>query len=124
MVVTPIYSGASNSFLFIIDTWILNTIAGATMLFVPSLPLFTAPITEAAISAGLNPVVGTLVYLSCFPQMLFYCAIPFFPLALAYKTIEAKDWIKAGFVFFLAWPLVHIICLYTWYPFLELIGVI
>jgi len=123
-VVAPVYSMASNSFLFVISTWILNTITGAMMLFVPSIPLFAAPVTEAAISAGVNPVVGALIYLSCFPQMLFYCAIPFFPIAMNYGTIEAKDWIKNGFVFFLAWPLAHIICIFTWYPLLELMGII
>lgn len=123
-VVTPVYSIACNSFLFVISTWILNTIAGAMMLFVPSLPLFAAPITEAAVAAGVNPVVGSLIYLSCFPQMLFYCAIPFFPLASNYGAIEARDWVKAGFVFFLAWPIAHIICIFTWYPLLELMEII
>lgn len=123
-VVAPVYSIADGSFMFVISTWILNTVAGTTMLNVPSIPLFAAPITEAAISAGVNPIIGALIYLSCFPQMLFYCAIPFFPIAMAYGTIEAKDWIKAGFVFFLAWPAAHLICMYTWYPLLELMGVI
>jgi len=123
-VVAPVYSIANSSFLFVISTWILNTITGAMMLFVPSIPLFAAPVTEAAISAGVNPVVGALIYLSCFPQMLFYCAIPFFPIAMNYGAIEARDWIKAGFVFFLAWPTAHIICIFTWYPLLELMGII
>jgi anion transporter len=124
MVGIPVYSMASNPVLFVLGTWILNTISGAMMFFVPSLPLFVAPITEAAVAAGVNPVVGSLVYLSCFPQMLFYCAVPFFPLALTYGAIEARDWVKAGFVFFLAWPIVHILCLFTWYPLLELAGLI
>lgn len=123
-VVAPVYSMADGSFMFVISTWILNTVTGAMMLFVPSIPLFAAPITEAAVAAGVNPVIGALIYLSCFPQMLFYCAIPFFPLAMAYGTIEARDWIKAGAVFFFAWPVAHIICMYTWYPLLELMGVI
>jgi len=123
-VVTPIYSIADSPFLFIISTWVLNSAAGAMMVSVPSIPLFAAPITEAAISAGVNPIVGALIYLSCFPQMLFYCAIPFFPIAMGYCSIEARDWIKAGFVFFLAWPIAHIICMFTWYPLLELMEII
>ena len=124
MVVAPVYSIAGNPVLFVLSTWILNTIAGATVLFVPSLPLFAVPITKAAVAAGVNPVVGALIYLSCCPLMLFYFAVPFFPLALTYGAIETKDWVKAGFVFFLAWPIVHIICLFTWYPLLKLTGII
>ena len=90
----------------------------------PTLPLFVAPITDAAIAAGVNPVIGTLVYLSCAPIVFFYYCVPFFPLAVTYGAIETKDWIKAGFVLYLAWPIVHIICFFTWYPLLELIGVI
>ncbi|HEX79486.1 MAG TPA: hypothetical protein G4O19_04950 [Dehalococcoidia bacterium] len=123
-VVAPVYFTADSSFTFVISTWILNSLAGVVMFNVPSIPLFTAPITEAAVSAGVNPVVGALIYLSCFPQMLFYCAVPFFPIAMSYGTIETRDWIKAGFVFFLAWPAAHIICMFTWYPLLEMIGVI
>jgi hypothetical protein len=110
--------------LFILSTWILNTIAGATALLMPTLPLFATPITGAALAAGVNPVVGALVYLSCNPLMFFYSATTFFPLAMNYGAISVKDWVKAGFVFFLAWPIVHIICLFTWYPLLKAIGVI
>jgi sodium-dependent dicarboxylate transporter 2/3/5 len=123
-VVAPVYSITDGSFMFVISTWILNTAAGAMMINVPSIPLFAAPITEAAASVGLSPVIGALIYLSCFPQMLFYCAVPFFPMAMNYGTIEARDWIKAGLVFFFAWPLAHIICIFTWYPLLELMGII
>ena len=122
--VAPLYSIADNSFMFVICTWLLNTVAVSSMLFMPSLPLFASPITEAAVAAGVNPIIGALIYISCFPQMMFYCAVPFFPLAFNYGTVEAKDWIKAGIIFFLAWPVAHLICMYTWYPLLELIGII
>jgi len=113
MVVAPVYSIASNTVLFVISTWMLNTVAGAMVLLFPLLPLFAAPVTGAAVAAGVNPIIGALVYLSCAPLMFFYYAVPFFPMALNYGAIETRDWIKAGFVFFLAWPAVHIICFFT-----------
>ena len=124
VVVAPIYSIAGNNVLFVISTWMLNTVTGSLVLLMPTLPLFVAPITSSAITAGVNPIIGALVYLSCAPLMFFYYSVPFFPLAMTYGAIETKDWIKAGFIFFLACPIVHIICFFTWYPLLELIGII
>jgi sodium-dependent dicarboxylate transporter 2/3/5 len=122
--ITPIYSIADNSLTFILATWLLNTVVSAVMLYVPSIPLLIPAIGTAAIAAGVNPVIGGLVYLSCFPQMLFYAAVPFFPIAYDSGTIEPKDWIKAGFFYWLAWPLAHIICIFTWYPLLEYAGLL
>ena len=124
VIVAPIYSIAGNNVLFVISTWMLNTVTGSLVLLMPTLPLFVAPITSSAITAGVNPIIGALVYLSCAPLMFFYYSVPFFPLAMTYGAIETKDWIKAGFIFFLACPIVHIICFFTWYPLLELIGII
>ncbi len=122
--IVPIYSISDNPFMFIIATWLLNTVVSAAMLFVPSIPLLAPSIASAAIAVGVNPVIGGLVYLSCFPQMLFYAAVPFFPIAYSSGAIEPKDWIKAGFFYWLIWPIVHIICIYTWYPLLEYFGLL
>ena len=122
--IAPIYSIADNSVTFILATWLLNTVVSAAMLYVPSLPLLTPAIATAAMNAGVNPVIGGLVYLSCFPQMLFYAAVPFFPIAYDSGKIEPIDWVKAGFFYWLAWPLAHIICMFTWYPLLEYIGLL
>ena len=122
--IAPIYSIADNSVTFILATWLLNTGVSAAMLYVPSIPLLTPAIATAAITAGVNPVIGGLVYISCFPQMLFYAAVPFFPIAYDSGTIEPMDWVKAGFFYWLAWPLAHIICIFTWYPLLEYAGLL
>jgi di/tricarboxylate transporter len=122
--IAPIYSIADNSVTFILATWLLNTVVSAAMLYVPSLPLLTPAIASAAMTAGVNPVIGGLVYLSCFPQMLFYAAVPFFPIAYDSGNIEPIDWVKAGFFYWLAWPLAHIICMFTWYPLLEYFGLL
>jgi len=122
--VAPIYSFASNSFLYVIATWILNTITGATMLFIPTMALIVPPMTTAAVAAGVNPVVGALMYLSMYPQMLYYCAVPFPLFAFAYGAVEVKDWMKAGLIFWLAWPVIHILMSYTWYPLLGAIGIL
>ena len=122
--IAPIYSIADNSVTFILATWLLNTIVSAAMLYVPSIPLLTPSIATAAMTAGVNPVIGGLVYLSCFPQMLFYAAVPFFPIAYDSGKIEPIDWVKAGFFYWLAWPIAHIICMFTWYPLLEYVGLL
>lgn len=124
MLVGPVYSFATNPVTFVLATWILNTVVAGTMLFVPSLALFVPAITATAVSVGINPVLGALVYLSCFPQMFFWAGVPFFPLALSSGAIETRDWIKAGIFYWLLWPVVHIICFYTWYPLLVKTGVL
>ena len=124
MLVIPVYSFANNPVLFIVATWLLNTVTGAFSLFVPSIALLTPAIAGAAIVAGMNPVVGTLIYLSCFPQMFFYSAVPFFPLAYDSGAISTWDWVKVGLFYWLLWPLVHMVCLYTWYPLLSAIGIL
>jgi di/tricarboxylate transporter len=122
--VVPVYSFANNSALFVVSTWLLNTVTGAFSLFVPSIALLTPAIAGAAIAAGLNPVIGTLIYLSCFPQMFFYAAAPFFPLAYDSGAISTWDWVKAGFFYWLIWPITHLVCLYTWYPLLRALGIL
>jgi anion transporter len=123
-VIAPLYSIAEQPVTFVLATWLLNTIVSAVMLFPPSIPLLAPSIASTAISVGVSPAIGGLVYLSCFPQMLFYAAIPFFPIAYSSGKIESRDWVKAGFFYWLAWPLAHIICIYTWYPFLEYFGLL
>jgi len=122
--VTPVYSFADSPLTFILATWLLNTVVAGSMLLVPSLVLFVPAIIAAAIGAGVDPVLGALIYLSCFPQVLFWAGVPFFPLALGSGVVEPKDWMKAGFFYWLLWPVVHIICSYTWYPLLEMIGIL
>jgi di/tricarboxylate transporter len=122
--ITPLYSIADNPVSFVFATWALNTVTSAFILFVPSIPLLAPSIATAAAVAGMNPIVGGLVYLSCFPQMLFYAAVPFFPIAYDSGAIEIKDWVKAGFFYWIAWPIAHIICIYSWYILLEYFGVL
>lgn len=111
----PILNLGTSPVSLVIASWILNTVAGLTLLLAPTMALFVPSIAAHATAIGFSPVIATIIYQSMVPMFFLYVVAPSPFLALPYGAFDQKDWMKIGIVYWLACPAVHIVMLFTWY---------